>query len=61
MPISSEVGDIMGFAGDFHPAVAAGQRVIDDVKISFLFGAHFCMLSLRHHFGGALIAATMGT
>jgi hypothetical protein len=31
----------LGFAGDFHSAVAAGQRVIDDVKVSFLFRAHF--------------------
>src|SRR3990167_5481561 len=35
-----KVGDIGGFAGDFNPAVAARYRMVDDVKISFLFGAH---------------------
>ena len=36
-----QVGDVLRLAGDFDPAVAARDRMIDDMEIGLLFGAHF--------------------
>ena len=48
-----QVGDVLRFAGDFDPAVAARDRMIDDVKIGFLFRAHL-VLSCAISLGSAL-------
>ena len=36
-----QIGDVLSFAGDFDSAVAARNRMVDDVKIGLLFGVHF--------------------
>ncbi len=55
-----QVGDVLRFAGDFDPAVAARNRMIDDVKIGFLFGAHL-LISLDIMSAARWMAATIGT
>ena len=40
-----EIAHIGGFSRDFDPAIAARYRMVDDLKIGFLFRAHF-LLSL---------------
>ena len=36
-----QIGDVLGFPGDFDPAVAPRDGMIDDVEVGLLFGAHF--------------------
>ena len=55
-----QVGDVLGLAGDFNPAIAPRDRMIDDVEIGFLFDAHF-FDSFDIMSAARWIAATIGT
>ena len=58
--MSFKIGDVLSFAGDLDPAVAARDRMIDDVKIGFLLGAHF-FDSFDIMSAARWMAATIGT
>ena len=55
-----QICDVLGFAGDFDPAVAARQRMINDVKIALLLDAHDCF-SFAINAAARSMAATIGT
>src|SRR5262245_65817764 len=55
-----QIGDVLGAAGDFDPAVAPRNGFVNDLEIGFLLGAHFA-LSLAISSAARWIAATIGT